>query len=342
MTNRTKLAIAMSGIAAGMVARKALHRSREQPVAGEVVLITGGSRGLGLALARQFGREGCRVAICARDEDELARAREYLLRRGTETMTVRCDVTKRSDVEQMMDEVTAHYGHINILVNNAGIIHVGPIESMTIEDFEDAMNVMFWGTVYPTLALLPRFLARDSGRVVNITSIGGKVSVPHLLPYTSAKNAAVGFSEGLRTELSRTGIRVTTIAPGLMRTGSFNAALFKGNQAAESRWFSLGASLPGFSMNAHRAARQIVSAVKGAEAEKVLSVPASLLATAHALAPGFTQDLIGLVGSLVLPQANGNKRAKAGWGLPNLRSPGMRTMLFLGRLAARRLNQKTA
>src|SRR6266498_2634361 len=101
MTRRTKFAIAMTGVATGMVARKALHKSRERPIAGEVVLITGGSRGLGLALARQFARQGCRIAICARDEDELARAREYLLRRGAETMTIRCDVTKRSDVEQM-------------------------------------------------------------------------------------------------------------------------------------------------------------------------------------------------------------------------------------------------
>ena len=259
-------------------------------MAGEVVLITGGSRGLGLALARRFaarGMPGCDLR--ARRGGTGARPRRSGSQRGAEVLALTCDVTKRSEVDQLIQEVTAHFGRIDILVTNAGQIQVGPIESLVVEDFEDAMNVMFWGTVYPTLALLPALLERNGGHIVNITSIGGKVSVPHLLPYTSAKYAATGFSEGLRAELASTGIKVTTIAPGLMRTGSYNAAVFKGNQEAESAWFSVGASMPGLSMDADRAARQIVSAVKRGDAEKVLTAPANLLAKAHGLAPGLTE-----------------------------------------------------
>jgi NAD(P)-dependent dehydrogenase (short-subunit alcohol dehydrogenase family) len=331
MNDRTKIALAATGVAAGVFAKTLYDRSREHSIAGDVVLITGGSRGLGLALARRFAREGCRVAICARDEEELTRAREDLSKRGTHVFTVNCDVTRKSEVEAMIAEVTRHFGRIDIMVNNAGQIQVGPIESATVEDFEDAMNVMFWGMVYPTLTVLPEFLKRNSGHIVNITSIGGKVAIPHLLPYTSAKHAAAGFSEGLRNELSQSGVSVTTIAPGLMRTGSYNAALFKGDAAAESEWFSMGASLPGVSMDADRG-----------DSEKVLSVPAGLLAKAQGIAPGLTGDLLGFVSSLILPKATRGEHAKPGWSLPNLKSPKMRAVLMLGRMAARRLNQRMA
>jgi short-subunit dehydrogenase len=342
MTNKTKFAIGVASAAAGALAHSIYQSSRESEITGEVVLVTGGSRGLGLALARRFAREGCRIAICARDAVELERARQDLREHDAEVQAVICDVSKRSEVEQMMREVTAHYGRIDILVNCAGLIQVGPIEEMVLEDFEDAMNAIFWGTVYPCLELLPAFQARNSGRIVNIASIGGMVSIPHMLPYSSAKNAVMGFSEGLRSELAGTGIAVTTIVPGLMRTGSYNAALFKGDQAAESEWFSLGASLPGISMSAERAARHIVNAVKRGDAEKVLTMAAAVLATAHAFAPGAIQDLLGLVKGLVLPKGVDNKHSRPGYALENLRSPKMRALLVLGRLAARRLNQRMA
>ena len=120
----------------------------------------------------------------------------------------------------MIDAVSRHYGHIDILVNNAGEIMVSPFENLTTADFERAMAVMFWGTLYTTLAVLPSMKARGQGRIVNVTSIGGKVSVPHLLSYSCAKAAAVAFSNGLRNEVRQFGIDVTTIIPGLMRTGS--------------------------------------------------------------------------------------------------------------------------
>src|SRR3954471_5085592 len=239
------------GVAAGVgaaVAATALLRKEDDSLRGQVVLITGGSRGLGLSLAREFASRGCRIAICARDPEALANARRDLQDRGAEVLTLECDVADRQAVEAMIARVLSHYGGIDVLVNNAGEIQVGPVDAMTIGDFERAMNVMFWGTVYPTMALVPHLKQRRAGRIVNITSIGGKVAVPHLLPYTCAKFAAVGFSEGLRAELTGKGVKVTTIVPGLMRTGSHVNALFKGQHEREFEWFRLGASLPGPSM----------------------------------------------------------------------------------------------
>jgi len=326
-----------AGIGAGMAAGFMFAR-RGDELRGAVVLITGGSRGLGIALARAFAGEGCRVAICARDADELRAAREDLEARGAEVMALECDVGDRAQVERMVERVREHYGAVDVLVNNAGEIQVGPVESMTLEDFDHAMQVMFWGSVYPTMALLPHFRGRRSGRIVNITSIGGKVAMPHLLPYTCAKFAAVGFSEGLRAELAGSGVRVITIAPGLMRTGSHLNAQFKGAHDREAAWFSLGATLPGVSMSAERAARQIVEATRRGQAEKILGTQANLAARLHGLFPGLTSELLGLVGRWVLP-AGRDTGSKRGRETDALRSPVLSTMTILGRLAAKRFLQ---
>ena len=339
MNTRAKIAFAATGIAAGLMVQRKLQKSREHLIGGRVVLITGGSRGLGLALAHRFAREGCHVAICARDEDELTRAREGLEQLGASVFSVQCDVTRRSEVEQMIEDVTSHFGRVDILVNNAGLIKVGPIESMTLSDFDEAMDALFWGVVNPTMTVLPAFLQKNRGQIVNITSFGAKISVPHLVPYCSAKHAAAGFSEGLREELAHTGVKVTTVAPGLMRTGSFLAALFKGDREAESRWFSIGASLPGLSISANRAARQIVSSVKRGDAELILTLPAKVLAKANGIAPQTTQKVLGWAAHKILPDGSSDKHSTAGWRLSNLKSMKMRPFLILGRMAARRFNQ---
>jgi NAD(P)-dependent dehydrogenase (short-subunit alcohol dehydrogenase family) len=339
--NRGKLLLAAGGagavVAGGIVARRLLMAD----LTDQVVLITGGSRGLGFLLAREFARQGCRVVICARDGAELERARLDLERNGADVLAVECDVTDPSQVERLVRKAKERFGRVDILVNNAGTIQVGPIETMTAQDFEDALRVMFWGVLYPTLTVLPDMLRRQNGRIVNITSIGGKVSIPHLLPYGVAKFAAVGFSEGLRAELKGEGIRVTTIVPGLMRTGSFLNAFFKGRQEKEFRWFSLGAALPFISMDANRAARQIVDATRRGQAERVLSLPAGLLAEFHGLFPGLTADALGIANRLMLPEAEGGRleRVRGMDVRERARSSVLRAFTRMGLNAAERLNQ---
>ncbi|HXF62451.1 MAG TPA: SDR family NAD(P)-dependent oxidoreductase [Caldilineaceae bacterium] len=279
-----------------------LRQQQQRPtLAGQVALITGGSRGLGLVLGRELAQAGCRLVICARHEAELAAAQAELARLGAPVLAIPCDVSDRRQVEQMIERSLAHYGQVDILVNNAGVIQVGPIQAMGLEDFARAMDVMYWGTVYTTLALLPHMLARRQGHIVNITSIGGKLAVPHLLPYVAAKFAATGFSEGLRAELAGQGVTVTTIAPGLMRTGSYTRALFKGNRGGEYSWFAILSSLPLLTIPAPNAARQIVEAIRREEAERVLGWPYQLAARAHGLLPGLTMGIAGLLAAWLLP-----------------------------------------
>jgi NAD(P)-dependent dehydrogenase (short-subunit alcohol dehydrogenase family) len=325
----------------GVMGRALLNRAEEADLQGQVALITGGSRGLGLLLAREFGREGCRIAICARDGKELQRARGDLAREGLEVQAVVCDVTDERQVAHLIDEVTRHYGRIDILVNNAGIIQVGPVQVMKRADYEQAMDLMFWGVFNVTQAALPRMLERRSGRIVNITSVGGKVAVPHLLPYVCAKFAAVGFSEGLHAELAGKGIIVTTIVPGEMRTGSFEQARFKGKQEAEFTWFAASSSLPFMSMDAERAARQIVEATKRGEAERILSLPAAVMARFHGLFPGATGNLLGLANRF-LPSADGGtgETARGAEVHDRAETPLLNGLTRLGQSAARRFNEQ--
>ncbi len=334
---RTGLWVA-AGVAGALLGREALARQREADLRGQVALITGSSRGLGFLLAEEFGRAGCKLAICARDERELERARADLARQGYDVLAVPCDVADRAQVERLVAETTRRFGRVDVLVNNAGIIQVGPLAAMTVHDFQTALDVMYWGVVYPTLAVLPQMGQRGYGRIVNVTSIWGKVAVPQLLPYDCAKFAAVGFSEGLRAEVARDGIVVTTIAPGLMRTGSHLNALFKGDQEQEYALFAPMASLPLISMDAERAARQIVQATRRGEAERILSLPASLLARFHGLFPGLTADLLGLA-NRVLPAGTSRANVPGREVAERLHSPVLTALTGWGQSAARRFHQ---
>jgi len=334
----TQRALLVGGIL--MLGREVARRSAPADLRGQVALVTGGSRGLGLLISRELARAGCRVAICARDEAELGRARHALAPYGGAVETVVCDVADQAGVARMIEQVTRHLGQIDILVNNAGIIQVGPLANQTLDDFRQAMDVMYWGVVYPTLAVLPQMRARHSGRIANVTSIGGKVGVPHLLPYSSAKFAAVGFSEGLAAEAAQDGITVTTIVPGLMRTGSHLHALTKGDHEAEYGWFSLGASLPGISMDAEQAARHVVEAIRLGESVRFLGITAALAARFHGLFPGTTVEMLGLVSRLLPAPSRHATGTVPGYVVRD--RLGSRLLEFattLGRRAAERFNE---
>ena len=293
-----------AGIALGMAASMLLGRRKPISLRNKTVFVTGGSRGLGLLMAREFASRGAKIAISARDRGELERAETQLRNITNQILTLEADMTIREEVERAVQKIEQHFGSLDILVNNAGTISVGPIETMTIDDYRDSINTHFWGPYFATMAVLPSFQRRRRGRIVNISSIGGKISVPHLVPYSVGKFALTGFSEGLRSELLRDNIYVTTVCPGLMRTGSPRNASFKGNNEAEYAWFSISDALPVISMSAKRAARRIVKACLSGEAEVVLSLPAKIAVKLHGLFPAITTDLLGLM-NLLLPPPGG-------------------------------------
>jgi short-subunit dehydrogenase len=334
-SDKTKLVLA--AVLGAMWMGRRLHAGSSYSLRGKTVLITGGSRGLGLALAREMAAQGARLAICGRDAESLERARTSLERLSAEITAVPCDVTNRDSVETLIQEVQRQLGPVDVLVNNAGVIEVGPAETMSLADYEEAMATNFWGMLYPTLGVLPAMRERGAGRIVNITSIGGKLGIPHLLPYSASKFAAVGFSQGLRAEVAADGIKVVTVVPGLMRTGSPRNAIFRGQHRSEYAWFSISDSLPGLSISAENAARRVVAACRRGDAEVLFPATARIAAVANAIAPGLTANILSLVDRL-LPGAGGRPRERRrGAESQSKLSPSWLTRL--GDRAARKYNQ---
>jgi NAD(P)-dependent dehydrogenase (short-subunit alcohol dehydrogenase family) len=294
------------GAASGALALAAgrwAWRRRMNSLAGKVVLITGGSRGLGHLLARLAAADGAAVVICARDPIELERARLNLKERGAHVLALPCDVSDPGQVQSLVAQTIAAFGPIDVLVNNAGIIQVGPLDDMTLLDFRHAMDVNFWGAVHATLAVLPLMRQRRQGRIVNITSIGGKIAMPHLLPYDCAKFAALGFSEGLRAEVHKDGIDVVTVVPGLMRTGSAVSAVFQGHPEEEFAWFSGLADSRLFAMDARRAARRILEAMRSGDGEIVLGWQAKVARLGKELFPNLVTRLLAVVDRFLPPMS---------------------------------------
>ena len=238
-----------------------------------------------------------------------------------------------------MNQVVDRWGGVDVLINNAGIIEVGPLDAMSVEDFHRSMETHCWGSLHTVLEVLPSMRQRGWGRIVNIASLGGKRAVPHMLPYAASKFALVGLSNGLRTELARKKRPVTTICPALMRTGSPRNASFKGQHRKEYAWFSIADSLPMVSMDAATAARKILQACQHGDGEVIiagLGAPAIWLQT---LAPNLVSEFLALVSQL-LPEMGGiGQRAAKGYQSESHFSPSWLTTL--GDQAAARNNELT-
>lgn len=319
----------LGGFALGSLwAAHQLRRSRRWfEFAGKSVVVTGGSRGLGLVLARQLVAAGARVTICARTEDDVRVAADELRGRGGQVLEIVCDVRSRDQVQALVSKTQAEFGTIDVLINVAGVMQVGPLEVMTEEDFREAMEINCFGPLHTVLAVLPEMRRRGWGRIVNVASIGGKRAVPHMLPYDTSKFALVGLSTGLRTELMKDGIYVTTACPTLMRTGSPRNASFKGQHRQEYAWFSIGGALPYVSMNAERAAQQILSACQYGDGEVYIANRLSPVVWAARLAPTLTAELLALI-NYVLPPPGGIGRDSAfGYESQSSLSPSLLTAL---------------
>jgi short-subunit dehydrogenase len=218
-------------------------------------------------------------------------------------------------------------GPVDVLINNAGLMQVGPVETQTEKDVEEAMAIHFWAPLRAVQLVAPDMIRRGGGRIVNISSIGGKVAVPHMLPYCASKFALAGLSHALRIELAKYGVYVTTVCPGLMRTGSPRHAWFKGRHRDEYTWFSVGGSLPGLSMNADVAAKRIINACRFGRAVLTLSLPAKLGATMMVVAPEMTADMASIVAQLLPPPGGVGTTAVEGAASTSRWSPSMLTLL---------------
>jgi NAD(P)-dependent dehydrogenase (short-subunit alcohol dehydrogenase family) len=370
----------IGGIALGawLVGSSLARQRRKLNFNSKVVVITGGSRGLGLEMARILAQEGARVAILARNEPELELVRAELeitsklvrVRNlaGREDMpsgsrltsitsvlngpalagarsfvlAIPCDVGQREQVESAIRQVVDTFGTVDVLINAAGIIQVAPLEHLTVEDYRDAMDVHFWGPLYTMLAVIPIMRRVGGGRIVNIASIGGKVAVPHLAPYVASKFALDGLSDAFRAELARDNILVSTINPGLMRTGSYYHANFKGQQPKEFAWFSLLSSLPVTAMSSKRAAQQVLNAARYGIPERTLTLQARLLQLVDELFPGLMSWVMQFTNERLLPAPGGPLPEELMTGYETRRMSKENKLRGLGEKAAERNNETIA
>ena len=291
-------------LAAGVV--YALLPKTKKLEAGQVALITGGSRGLGLALAHRFGKAGFKLALAAREQQQLEDARRELLSSGSvadegSILLLPGDVSDATQAAGLVEATLRLFGKLDVLINNAGIIEVGALQDQPLEAYERSMAIDFFGALYATYAVLPHMLGRGTGSIVNISSIGGKVAVPHLLPYVASKFALTGFSEGLHAELRSKGIVVTTVCPGLLRTGGEVHAHFHGQIEKEKAWFQTSDRTPGLAAEVHHSANRIFHAVNRGTAEIIITPQAWLAARFAGLAPATTQWMAALVNEHILP-----------------------------------------
>lgn len=313
----------LAGAAAAAVVYGVRQR-RRMDFEGKTVVIAGASRGLGLELARGFANEGANVVLLGRNRRLLAEAARELEAVGASAFVLGCDVTKQDEVRLNVASIIRELKRIDVLINVAGMIQAGPSEHMELDDFAEAMAVHFWGPLYLMREVIPHMKREGQGRIVNIASIGGKVAVPHLLPYGASKFALVGLSEGMRAELAKDGIYVTTVCPGLMRTGSHINALFKGQQRKEFALFS--AANAWLSTSAARAARQIIEACRYGASQLVITPQARLLRLVNGMFPGFVAEALSLV-CRVLPGPTGaaGNELKRGWESQSIIAPSLLT-----------------
>lgn len=280
----------IAGVAAaagiGLLAVREVKR-RQYSFRNKVVVITGGSRGLGLAMARRLANEGARLVLLARSSADLRNAEDGLAAQGAQVVSIPCDVRQQPEIEAAIALAIERYGRIDVLINNAGIIQIGPIDNMGLGDFENAMATHFYGPLFAMLEVIPHMRRQRGGRIVNIASIGGKIAAPHLMPYCASKFALVGLSDAMRAELARDNIKVTTACPWFMRTGSLFNIEVKGRHEQEFAWFATGASLPIFTVQADRAARKIIEACRRGSPRLVMSVWGKAAALINEIAPGF-------------------------------------------------------
>ena len=293
-----------------MVALRFLRGRQGVDFKGRVVVISGGSRGLGLCIAREFAKEGAQLALLARDESELKTAQEQLEAMGAQVLTVVADVTDPHDDITAIKRVIERFGSVDVLINNAGIIQVGPLEHMLDSDFKAAIDLHIWAPLRLTRAALPYLKRSGQGRIVNIASSGGLIAMPHMAPYAVSKFGMVGLSDALRNELAKDKIAVTTVCPGPIRTGSHVAAKFKGQQAKEYRMFKTAAVMPGGSTNATSAARMIVDAARYGDPQLTFPLPIFWASVLYRLFPNVAGVLVGYISRFLpgpTPGDAGNK-----------------------------------
>ncbi|HUD50601.1 SDR family NAD(P)-dependent oxidoreductase [Parvibaculum sp.] len=254
-------------------------------IKGKTAVITGAASGIGRATAVALAREGARIAAVDLDRAGLAETASRIAALGGEVTTYLVDVASRDAVYAFAQEVESAFGGADIVINNAGVAQVASVEELAYEDFEWVMNIDFWGMVYGTKAFLPQLRAKGAGHIVNVSSIFGLFAVPTQAAYNSAKFAVRGFTEALRHEMRGTGIAVSCVHPGGIKTNIMRNARFLQSvqttvrEEAASGFDRLARTTP------DRAAEVIVAGIKKNKGRILIGMDAKILDIIQRLMP---------------------------------------------------------
>lgn len=254
-------------------------------IANRVVVITGASSGIGEALARRFAAQGARLVLAARAEDKLRALAAAL---GPErALTVPTDLAEPAQCERLVAQTVERFGGVDVLVNNAGLGLYGRLENTEWEHSREMWEVNFFGLLRLTRAALP-YLKERGGAVVNISSVAGKVALPYMGDYCASKFALIAFSNALRMELAREGVRVVVVCPGRVKTPFHARAYREGHLPGV---YQLGR--PRYEgVSAEQVARATLRAVRGEKREVIVPWFLRLFVGFRALFPGFTDAML--------------------------------------------------
>ncbi|MGK7946257.1 MAG: SDR family oxidoreductase [Microcystaceae cyanobacterium] len=197
-------------------------------------LITGASQGIGRATAYLLAKKGYNLVLAARNTERLQSLALEIEAQGGKALAHPTDVTERQQVETLVEKALSIYGSIDVLINNAGICMTAAMSETSLEDWQKILNVNLWGYIYPIHTLLPHFLQRKKGMIINVGSFGGKMPLPNMTAYCTSKYAVTGLTETLRLELEPKGINVCGVHPSVTNSDFLERAVFSGDEAAQT------------------------------------------------------------------------------------------------------------
>ena len=258
--------------------------------------ITGASQGIGKATAMLFAKNGYDLIITARTEDKLDAVAKEIRLLNRQVIAVAADTSDRSAMESLIDTGLERFGKIDVLVNNAGVCMSAPMSETTIEDWERIINVNLWGYIYTINTLLPHFIERKQGNIINVGSFGGKVPLPKMTAYCTSKFAITGLTETLRLELEPQGIHVSGVHPSVTNSDFMERSIFKDKdpQELENRRKSMTQMLSSpLASQPEDVAKAIWNVVKHPQAEVVVG-SAKVPTFFNRLFPGLTQGMMQL------------------------------------------------
>lgn len=258
---------------------------------GRVAVVTGAGSGIGRAVSVLLAQQGCHVALADVNRAGLEESAAQVRALGVTASVHEVDVSSRERMQSFTDDVLREHGHVNILINNAGVSVNGRFQDQTLEDFEWLMGVNFWGVIYGCKLFLPHLLAADEGHIVNISSVFGLVGVPQQSSYCASKFAVRGFTESLRAELKDTRVGVTAVHPGGIATNIAAASRVAGGEDIQ-RSHERAVKMFKKMMPPEQAAQQIVRGITGNRTRVLITRESHLLDFAKRVAPSASNMLI--------------------------------------------------